>query len=155
MLSGFIQSFIHFLLFLSMEMALSHCPFCIGHTMHIEFPWILLACHPFKCFINSQAIHRRQNHIIARASWVQDTESERDCKKHNNWKVGTTLGTVTISKATKQSQRYQHQQTTTTTTVTQQTTAAINEEISIVRVPFKCCTNALQRKTRTSQHQCT
>lgn len=67
----------------------------------------------------------------------------------------TTLGTVTISTATKQSQQYQYQQTT-TTTETMTMTTAINGEISIVvRVPFKWCTNALQSKKRTSQHQCT
>lgn len=106
MLSVFIHSFIYSFLILPSTISLSVCLFCVGHIHWI--PMNLLACHPFKCFRNSQAIHRRQNHIIARESWMQHRKNVE--KKHSNWKVRTTLGTVTISKATEQSQHNFHKQ---------------------------------------------
>lgn len=83
-----VHSFIHFLLFLlqflSLSLTLSRS---LLYWPYIEFPWISFECHPFKCFRISQAIHRRQNHIISpsKLSARQNVHcTER--KKGNNWK---------------------------------------------------------------------
>lgn len=152
-----VHSFIHFLLFLSSFLSFSFAfsrslsvPFVLA--IHIEFPWI----YSHVIHLNVLEIHKQFIVVkITSSPEIAECKTEKMFKKNdNNWIVRTTPGTVTISKATKQSQWYQHRQTTTTTQATT-TTTTINKEISIVRVPFKWCTNALQRKKHTSQHQCT